>query len=112
MATTTMQACHIVGSGGTRVSQIRRTRTNPRHGRCQGRQRVMRVLAGDFPTPDLDTPSNTNYQEAKALSRKIKVCARTALGSIAFECRLLSPKTSPTDTTTFTIDALHPYGTR
>ena len=31
----------------------------------------LRVRAGDFPTPELDVPSNRNYQEAKALSAKL-----------------------------------------
>ena len=33
--------------------------------------RLRAVVAGDFPTPDLDQPGNANYQEAKSLSAKL-----------------------------------------
>ena len=35
-------------------------------------------MAGDFPTPDLDTANNANYQEAKALSAKLAANASSS----------------------------------
>ena len=41
------------------------------HGNKKRHHRLRAVVAGDFPTPDLDQPGNANYQEAKSLSAKL-----------------------------------------
>ena len=53
---------------GVRVGRERASR--PRARALRPRVRVA-PRAGDFPKPDLDVPSNANYQEAKALSARI-----------------------------------------
>ena len=45
--------------------------SRPRARALRARERVAPPRAGDFPKPDLDVPSNANYQEAKALSARI-----------------------------------------
>ena len=54
---------------GVRVGRERASR--PRARALRPRVRVAPPRAGDFPKPDLDVPSNANYQEAKALSARI-----------------------------------------
>ena len=54
---------------GVRVRRERASR--PRARALRPRVRVAPPRAGDFPKPDLDVPSNANYQEAKALSARI-----------------------------------------
>ena len=46
---------------------------NRRNPSRQSRKRhlVLTTRAADYPTPDLDVPSNRNYQEAKALSKSL-----------------------------------------
>ena len=70
----TVRPCRRGSFAGAQVVGYRRA------GRDRGRSRRrfrfdagvgIGIVAGDFPTPALDTPDNVNYQEAKALSAKL-----------------------------------------
>ena len=57
-----------LGQGFCRSSIV--NRRNPSR-QSRKRHLVLTTRAADYPTPDLDVPSNRNYQEAKALSKSL-----------------------------------------
>jgi 15-cis-phytoene desaturase len=70
-----MASAHALSSGA-RVrapssSPLSSATTRPRRQRLRAHRGVVVTRAGDYPTPDLDTASNANYQEAKLLSAKL-----------------------------------------
>ena len=69
-----------LGQGFCRSSLV--NRRNPSR-QSRKRHLVLTTRAADYPTPDLDVPSNRNYQEAKALSKEAGGPADEELGDTA-----------------------------